>query len=44
MLPEVATPDASVTGDPKALPSMENCTVPVEFDPVTVAVKLTAWP
>jgi hypothetical protein len=46
MLPEVAEPDASVTGEPKALPSTLNCTVPVGVpDPdVTFAVKLTNWP
>jgi hypothetical protein len=45
-LPEVAEPDASVTGEPKALPSIENCTVPagVPDSAVTFAVKLIAWP
>jgi hypothetical protein len=49
MLPDVAEPEASVTGEPKALPSTLNCTVPVAV-PVpgataaTLAVKLTAWP
>ena len=31
MLPEVAEPEASVTGEPNALPSMLNCTVPVGY-------------
>ncbi len=44
VLPEVAEPEASATGEPKALPSTLNCTVPVGLDPVTLAVKLTAWP
>ena len=46
MLPELAEPDASVTGDPNALPSMLNCTVPVGVPEVaeTFAVKLTACP
>ena len=44
VLLEVAEPEATVTGEPKALPSTLNCTVPVGLDPVTLAVKLTAWP
>jgi hypothetical protein len=46
MPPEVAVPETSVTGEPKALPSILNCTVPVGVpDPgdaaVTFAVKFT---
>jgi hypothetical protein len=46
MLPDVAEPEISVTGEPKALPSTLNCTVPVgvPVPAVTLAVKLTAWP
>jgi hypothetical protein len=46
MLPDVAQPETSVTGEPKALPSILNCTVPVgvPVPAVTLAVKLTAWP
>ena len=49
VLPEVATPDTSVTGKPKFVPSIVNCTVPPgvpEPDPdaATLAVKLTACP
>jgi hypothetical protein len=44
MLPEVAEPEASVTAEPNGLPSILNCTVPVGLGPVTLAVKLTAWP
>jgi hypothetical protein len=46
VLPDVAEPDASVTGEPNALPSIENCTVPVGVPApdATLAVKLTAWP
>jgi hypothetical protein len=49
MLPEVAKPDDNVTGEPNALPSMLNCTVPAGVpDPgeaaVTFAVKLTDCP
>ena len=44
MLSDVAEPEASVTAEPKALPSTLNCTVPVGLDPVTVAVKLTDCP
>jgi len=49
VLPDAATPDTSVTGEPKLLPSIVNCTVPLGV-PVpgataaTVAVKLTACP
>jgi hypothetical protein len=41
---DVAEPDTSVTGVPKLVPSIANCTVPVGELPVTVAVKLTDWP
>jgi len=44
IVPEVAEPDASVTGEPNATPSILNCTLPVGLAPVTVAVKLTACP
>ena len=49
VLPEVAEPATSVTGDPKLLPSTENCTVPLGVPApgamaATVAVKLTACP
>ena len=44
VLPDVAEPELSVTGESNAFPSMLNCTVPVGLDPVTLAVKLTAWP
>lgn len=44
VLPEVAEPEARVTGEPKALPSTLNCIVPVGELPVTVAVKLTGCP
>jgi hypothetical protein len=49
MLLEVAEPEANVTGEPKALPSIENCTVPLGVPTpgataATVAVKLTACP
>jgi hypothetical protein len=49
VLPELAVPDESVTGEPKFIPSIANCTVPVGV-PVdgetaaTLAVKLTDWP
>jgi hypothetical protein len=49
VLPDVAEPEAKVTGEPKALPSTMNCTDPVgEPAPgatgVTLAVKVTACP
>jgi hypothetical protein len=49
MVPEVAEPETSVTGEPKLLPSIANCAVPVGVpDPgataATLAVKLTTWP
>jgi hypothetical protein len=49
ILPLVAVPPESVTGDPKLPPSTTNCTVPVRVpDPgataVTVAVKVTDSP
>jgi len=49
IVPEVATLPASVTGVPKLLPSIANCTVPlgVPFpgaSAVTLAVKLTVCP
>jgi hypothetical protein len=49
MLPEVAEPETNVTGEPNALPSIANCTVPVGVPApgaaaVTFAVKLTVWP
>jgi hypothetical protein len=44
----VAVPPLSVTGDPAALPSTLNCTVPVgttvPLACVTVAVMVTDWP
>jgi hypothetical protein len=49
MPPEAAAPEDNATGEPKALPSIMNCTVPVGV-PVagdtaaTLAVKLTDWP
>jgi hypothetical protein len=49
--PDVAEPEDTVTGEPNALPSIENCTVPVGTDWVMelfvaaiVAVKLTGEP
>jgi hypothetical protein len=47
MLPEVAEPETNVTGEPKALPSIANCTVPVgvpEAAGTTTAVNVTACP
>jgi hypothetical protein len=44
VLADVADPEDSVTGEPELLPSIVNCTVPVGEFPVTLAVKLTAWP
>jgi hypothetical protein len=43
---DVAEPEESVAGAPKALPSTLNCTVPVGLTPapVTFAVKLTDCP
>jgi hypothetical protein len=43
---DVANPAESVTGEPNALPSTLNCTVPVGLTPapVTIAVKLTDCP
>jgi hypothetical protein len=45
----VASPPVRVTGLPKFVPSMTNCTVPVGVPlpgavTLTVAVKLTLWP
>jgi hypothetical protein len=45
----VATPPVRLTGLPKFVPSMTNCTVPVGVPlaaavTLTVAVKLTFWP
>ena len=45
----VALPPLKVTGPPKGLPSIRNCTVPVRVPApgateLTVAVKLTDWP
>ena len=44
----LATPPTSATGDPKALPSTRNWTVPVGIAwPIAaarVAVKVTVWP
>ena len=39
-----AVPPESVTADPKLVAPSLNCTVPVGEAPVTVAVKVTAWP
>jgi hypothetical protein len=49
VLPDVAEPEAKVTGEPTLTPSTVNCTVPVGVPPAgataaTFAVKLTAWP
>jgi hypothetical protein len=41
---KLATPPASVTADPRLEALSMNCTVPVGEAPVTVAVKVTAWP
>ena len=41
---KLATPPASVTADPRLEAPSLNCTVPVGEAPVTVAVKVTAWP
>jgi hypothetical protein len=44
----VATPPARLTGLPKSVPSITNCTVPVSVPlpapAATVAVKVTPWP
>ena len=41
---KLALPPASVTGVPRLVAPSLNCTVPVGEAPVTVAVKVTAWP
>jgi hypothetical protein len=41
---EVAMPPDSVTAEPKFVPSIANCTVPLGDRPVTVPVKVTDWP
>ena len=41
---KLAAPPASVTADPRLVAPSLNCTVPVGEAPVTVAVKVTAWP
>ena len=44
VLPLVAEPPLTATGEPKLVPSILNCTVPVAVFGVTVAVKLTEFP
>ena len=49
MAPLVALPPETVTGDPKLLPSIANCTVPLGVPvpgavALTVAVNVTDWP
>ena len=41
---KLAVPPVSGTADPRLVAPSLNCTVPVGEAPVTVAVKVAAWP
>ena len=44
LVAKVATPFASVTGEPRSVVPSLNCTVPVAPETLAVAVNVTDWP